>query len=78
MKRNYEREGEAPEFDMKKVTTPLLLHLLGEELQFPKLFPMRVSLLNITNCPKIRKRQKNDSLSHLLMFQILSDSHDQH
>jgi hypothetical protein len=25
-------------FDMKKITTPLLLHLLGTELRFPKLF----------------------------------------
>ncbi len=28
----------APEFDMKKVTTPLLLHMLGRELKFPRLF----------------------------------------
>ena len=28
----------APEFDMKKVTTPLLLHMLGKELRFPRLF----------------------------------------
>ena len=28
----------APEFDMKKVTTPLLLHLLDKELRFPRLF----------------------------------------
>ena len=26
----------APEFDMKKVTTPLLLHMLGKELRFKK------------------------------------------
>lgn len=25
-------------FDMKKITTPLLLHRLGKELRFPKLF----------------------------------------
>jgi hypothetical protein len=25
-------------FDMKKVTTPLLIHMLGEELRFPRLF----------------------------------------
>ena len=25
-------------FDMKKVTTPLLLHMLGDELRFPRLF----------------------------------------
>ena len=28
----------APEFNMKKVTTPLLLHLLSEDMRFPKLF----------------------------------------
>jgi L-2-amino-thiazoline-4-carboxylic acid hydrolase len=28
----------APEFDIKKVTTPLLLHMLGKELRFPRLF----------------------------------------
>lgn len=28
----------APEFDMKKVTTPLLLHMLEKELRFPRLF----------------------------------------
>ena len=28
----------APEFDMKKVTTPLLLHMLSKELRFPRLF----------------------------------------
>jgi hypothetical protein len=28
----------APEFDMKKVTTPLLLHQLSKELRFPGLF----------------------------------------
>jgi hypothetical protein len=27
-----------PEFNMKKVTTPLLLHLLSKEMRFPKLF----------------------------------------
>ena len=31
----------APQFDMKKVTTPLLLHMLGKELQFPRLFLLR-------------------------------------
>lgn len=30
-----------PEFDMKKVTTPLLLHMLGKELRFPRLFLLR-------------------------------------
>ncbi len=25
-------------FDMKKITTPLLLHMLGKELRFPRLF----------------------------------------
>ena len=30
-----------PEFDMKKVTTPLLLHMLGKELRFPKIFLLR-------------------------------------
>ena len=28
----------APEFDMKKVATPLLLHLLDKELRLPRLF----------------------------------------
>ncbi len=27
-----------PEFDMKQVTTPLLLHMLGKELRFPRVF----------------------------------------
>lgn len=31
----------APEFDMKKVTTPLLLHMLAKELRFPRLFLLR-------------------------------------
>lgn len=30
-----------PEFNMKKVTTPILLHLIGQELRFPRLFLMR-------------------------------------
>ena len=30
-----------PEFDMKKVTTPLLLHMLGKELRFPRIFLLR-------------------------------------
>ena len=34
----------APEFDMKKVTTPLLLHMLGKELRFPRLFLLRCKL----------------------------------
>ena len=29
------------EFDMKKVTTPLLLHMLGKEMRFPRLFLLR-------------------------------------
>ena len=29
---------------MKKVTTPLLLHMLGKELRFPKLFLLRCKL----------------------------------
>ena len=33
-----------PEFDMKKVTTPLLLHMLGQELRFPRLFLLRCKL----------------------------------
>jgi hypothetical protein len=28
----------APEFDMKKITTPLLLHMLGKEMRFPALY----------------------------------------
>ena len=31
-------------FDMKKVTTPLLLHLLGQELRFPRLFLLQRKL----------------------------------
>ncbi len=34
----------APEFDMKKVTTPLLLHMLGKEMRFPRLFLLRSKL----------------------------------
>lgn len=30
-----------PVFDMKKVTTPLLLHMLAKELPFPRLFLLR-------------------------------------
>src|SRR5665647_667074 len=33
-----------PEFDMKKVTTPLLLHMLGKELRFPRLFLLQCKL----------------------------------
>lgn len=33
-----------PQFDMKKVTTPLLLHMLGQELRFPRLFLLRRKL----------------------------------
>ena len=33
-----------PEFDMKKITTPLLLHMLGRELRFPGLFLLRCKL----------------------------------
>jgi len=32
------------QFDMKKVTTPLLLHMLGKELKFPRLFLLRCKL----------------------------------
>ena len=32
------------EFDMKKVTTPLLLHVLKQELRFPRLFLFRCRL----------------------------------
>ena len=31
----------APEFDMKKITTPLLLYMLSKELRFPRLFLLR-------------------------------------
>ena len=31
-------------FDMKKITTPLLLHMLGKELRFPLLFLLRCRL----------------------------------
>ena len=33
-----------PQFDMKKITTPLLLHMLGKELPFPTLFLLRCKL----------------------------------
>jgi hypothetical protein len=33
-----------PQFDMKKITTPLLLHMLGKELRFPMLFLLRCKL----------------------------------
>lgn len=31
-------------FDMKKVTTPLLIHMIGKELRFPQLFLFRCKL----------------------------------
>lgn len=34
----------AAQFDMKQVTTSLLLHMLGNELRFPRLFLMRCKL----------------------------------
>ena len=34
----------APTFDMNTVTTPLLLHMLGKELRFPRLFLFRCKL----------------------------------
>jgi len=34
----------ASEFDMKKVTTPLLLYMLEQELRFPRLFLLRCKL----------------------------------
>ena len=34
----------APTFDMKTVTTPLLLHMLGKELRFPRFFLFRCKL----------------------------------
>ena len=34
----------APEFDLKKLTTPILLHMLGKELRFPRLFLLRCKL----------------------------------
>lgn len=33
-----------PVFDMKKVTTPLLLHMLGQETRFPRWFLLRCKL----------------------------------
>lgn len=30
--------GMTAQFDMKKVTTPLLLYLIGQELRFPRIF----------------------------------------
>lgn len=34
----------ASTFDMKSITTPLLLHLLGRELRYPRLFLLRCKL----------------------------------
>jgi hypothetical protein len=34
----------ASEFNMKKVTTPLLLYMLERELRFPRLFLLRCKL----------------------------------
>ncbi len=34
----------APQFDMKKITTPLLIHMLGQELRFPRFFLLRCKL----------------------------------
>ena len=34
----------APVFDMKKITTPLLLHMIGKEIRFPRLFLFRCKL----------------------------------
>ena len=39
-----ERVPMAAEFDMKKLTTPILLHMLGKELRFPRLFLLRCKL----------------------------------
>ena len=34
----------APEFDMTKITTPLLIHMLAQELRFPRSFLLRCKL----------------------------------
>lgn len=34
----------APEFDMKKITTPLLIHMLSKEMRFPRFFLLRCKL----------------------------------
>ena len=34
----------APIFDMKKVTSPLLLHMIGKEIRFPRLFLFQCKL----------------------------------
>ena len=34
----------ASEFDLRRITTPLLLHMLGKELRFPRLFLLRCKL----------------------------------
>ena len=36
--------GNPLQFDMKRVTTPLLIHLVGKELRFPRLFLLRCKL----------------------------------
>ena len=46
----------APEFDMKKVTTPLLLHMLGKELRFPRLFLLCAVKVHFTSGCKSRPR----------------------
>ena len=34
----------APAFDMKQITTPLLIHMIGKEIWFPRLFLLRCKL----------------------------------
>ena len=41
---NEEEVSMVPEFDMKRVTTPLLLHMLEKELRFPRVFLLRCKL----------------------------------
>ena len=46
----------AAQFDMKKITTPLLLHMLGKELQFPRFFLLRCKFTVGQFTKKIDKR----------------------
>jgi hypothetical protein len=52
------------DFDMKKVTTPLLLHLLGRELRFPRLF-LLARKLTLNRFKKTIDRRFSPELIHL-------------
>lgn len=66
----------APEFDMKKVTTPLLLHMLGKELRFPRLFLLlrRLTLARFKNTIDKRFPQELIDLAALPVWVYLNPS----